>query len=367
MVYRKISARKLFTGHDMLDHQAVLILRPDGRVEEILHESEAGENIQRLEGILIPGLINCHGHLELSHLKGLIPEGTGLVDFVLRVVQQRHFPEEEILEGIRSGEEEMIQNGIVAAGDICNNILSISQKKKNKLRYYNFIETSGWNPQVATVRFERSKAIYDAFCQLGPEQYQSLVPHAPYSVSEDLWNLIAPYFPGRTITMHNQETEWEDELFIHGRGEALRMYEEMKIANNSFQPTGRSSLQMVESVAGQSGVFWCLCPNANRYIEKERPPVQLLRKNRGNIVLGTDSLASNHSLSILEEIKTIREYEPGIPDAEILKWATLNGARALDMDDQLGSFEPGRKPGVVLIENLEEGRISRKSFLSKII
>jgi imidazolonepropionase-like amidohydrolase len=89
------------------------------------------------------------------------------------------------------------------------------------------------------------------------------------------------------------------------------------------------------------------------------PPIELFRKNNCAIVLGTDSLASNWRLNILDEIKTIRKNFPEIPLQELLGWATINGAKALEMDDQSGSFEKGKKPGIVLIneENLSAKKI----------
>jgi cytosine/adenosine deaminase-related metal-dependent hydrolase len=83
----------------------------------------------------------------------------------------------------------------------------------------------------------------------------------------------------------------------------------------------------------------------------------MLRTNNVNIVLGTDSLASNRSLNIAAEIQTIRKNFPSIPLAEILQWATLNGAKALQMDDTLGSFEKGKKSGVVLFTDAEVKRL----------
>src|SRR4051794_35479734 len=94
-------------------------------------------------------------------------------------------------------------------------------------------------------------------------------------------------------------------------------------------------------------VFFCLCGGANRYIEQADPPVDLLRKANKDIVIGTDSYASNHHLNLLEEIKILQSASSSeIPLAELLKWATINGAKALQMDDSIGSFEPGKKPGI---------------------
>jgi cytosine/adenosine deaminase-related metal-dependent hydrolase len=277
----------------------------------------------------------------------------------------------------------MLQNGIVAVGDICNNALTIPQKQKGRIDYCNFIEASGWLPSVAEIRFVRAKELYERYTlhsQLSTVGC-SIVPHAPYSVSENLWKSIQPYFKDKVVSIHNQETAFEDEFFINGTGDFRRMYQLMKIDNSHHQPTKRSSLQSyIEKLTNAKSIllvhntftkeadihyvqrhtsnvihqtFFCLCINANRYIEEALPPIEMLRRNNCNIVLGTDSLASNWSLSIADEIKTIRKNFPSVPIEELLQWATLNGAKALQMENDLGSFEKGKKPGVVhLDENL---------------
>ena len=110
-------------------------------------------------------------------------------------------------------------------------------------------------------------------------------------------------------------------------------------------------------------IYFCLCPNANLYIENILPPVHLFRKNNFKIVLGTDSLASNETLSILDEIKTLRKNFPEISLDEMLQWATLNGAKALGFENELGSFDAGKKPGVLNItldsRNVEPENVRR--------
>jgi len=388
-VYRKLSGDKIFDGYRFLEGKA-LILTVEGIVKDIIPVGEAGNDIEVYKGILIPGFINCHCHLELSHMKGLIPENTGLVDFVFKVVSQRHYSEEEIKTAVSQGEEEMIKNGIVAVGDICNNPLTLEQKKKGRIQYYNFIEASGWLPQISETRFKRAFQLFEEFCQLSAVNCRtSIVPHAPYSVSEDLWRQLQPYFENRVVSIHNQETAFEDQFFVEGKGDFIRMYELMKIDNIHHRPTGKSSLQSyfnkltnaseiilvhntftrekdiefvkreisdgrLEKQEEKNHVYFCLCVNANLYIENALPPVELLRSNNCTIVLGTDSLASNWSLNIMEEINTIQKHFPSIHLEEILQWATINGARALKMEDVLGSFEKGKRPGVVLINNEQE-------------
>jgi cytosine/adenosine deaminase-related metal-dependent hydrolase len=398
MSYLKFRADYLHSGKEWLGSDAVLITNQAGRIENIVNASEAGEGVRTLDGMISPGFINCHCHLELSHLKGLIPEKTGLVDFVFRIITQRQFNPEIIGDAIAGAEDEMLENGIVAVGDICNGMDTISQKQRQRLTYYNFIEVSGWQPTVAPARFEKSKEFYDLYGQLAADNNQvSLAPHAPYSVSNELWQLIQPFFRKKTTTIHNQETAAEDELFRTGKGDLLRMYAMMNIDTRFFKPTGKSSLQSClhkldeaahvlfvhDTFSNQEDVeylmgewpqhggkfpkpFFCICANANLFIEDSMPPLELIRKHHGEIVLGTDSLASNHSLDILEEIRTIQKHFPALSLEEMLRSATFNGAKALQLDHIFGSFEPGKKPGIVLIQHHDQGTLTGRSFVKMI-
>jgi aminodeoxyfutalosine deaminase len=375
MSYRKLKAGRLFDGYSFINN-TVLILSTGGVIQDILSTEDAGDDVETLQGTLVPGFINCHCHLELSHMRALIPEKTGLVDFVFKVVTERHHSEEEILMSINKAEEEMLENGIVAVGDICNNSLTLQQKQRGRLAYYNFIEASGWLPSVSAQRFERAKAVADQFDTLIAPY--SIVPHAPYSVSDNLWMQIQPYFEHKVVSIHNQETPFEDEFFQQGTGDFMRMYQLMNIDNSHHVATNRSSLQsyfeklqtarnailvhntfmqqedidyiQLKTQNSRLETFVCLCVNANRYIQDALPPIDMFRKNNCTIVLGTDSLASNWSLDILDEIRSIRKSFPSIPLQELLSWATINGAKALNMHDHLGSLEKGKKPGIVLLD-----------------
>jgi cytosine/adenosine deaminase-related metal-dependent hydrolase len=399
MSYQKFKADYLFTGDEMLNGEFVLITDETGVIQNIIPASEAGEDVQIHGGIISPAFVNCHCHLELSHLKNAIPEKTGLVDFVFKVVTQRHFSEEIIQEAIVKAENEMIANGIIAVGDICNNTHSFLPKRQQRMAYYNFVEVSGWMPSVAKTRLEKSKTYYDEFSQLSFANNQiSMAPHAPYSVSDELWQFIQPYFSQKTTTIHNQETNFEDEFFLTGKGDFLRMYSLMNIDNSFFIPTRKSSLQSclhkldsaknvlfvhntftrkedlafvknewIKNSLDYPRAFFCICPNANLYIENALPPIDLFAEQNLDIVLGTDSLASNHSLNILDEIKTIMKYFPEIPHEQLLQWATLNGAKALQMDNMFGSLAKGKKPGIILIEKNHHDRMTQHSTVKRIL
>ncbi len=378
-MYRKFKAAKIFTGSSFTVEGTVLVTDENGIVKDIIAEQDAGDDVEIMDGILSPGFINAHCHLELSHMKGLIPKHTGLVDFVFRIVTERNFKPGEILQAIEKGADEMYRNGIVAVGDICNNDLTIAEKQKGRLYFQNFIEVSGFPPAIAASRFQRAIDLYNIYAAELPAS--SIVAHAPYSVSPELFGLING-FTGNTLqSIHNQEIPDENYLFEKGSGDFIRMYEKMNIDISFFRPSGKSSLQtylsnytnakrliLVHNVAlsepdlefiyqheKNTGlhVHFCLCPNANLYISNMLPDVGLINSCSDRMVLGTDSLASNDQLSILEEMRTLLQHYPEIVKEKVFQWATLNGALALGIENVYGSFEKGKKPGVVLIdENL---------------
>jgi cytosine/adenosine deaminase-related metal-dependent hydrolase len=127
-----------------------------------------------------------------------------------------------------------------------------------------------------------------------------------------------------------------------------------------------TSEEDLRAVVGPT-LYFCLCPNANSYISDRLPDVGMLVRNGCTIVVGTDSLASNHQLSILEEIKTLEQAFPQLDVAGLLQWATYNGARALQLDGMLGSFEAGKRPGVVLIGNMDGRRLGVRATARRLV
>ena len=393
MKYRKIQAERIFTGYGMAPSGTVLITTEDGTVVDLLPEADAGDDTEQYPGLLSPGFINAHCHLELSHLEGLVPAGTGLVDFLLQVVQKRDSVKVDIQQAIRAADAAMEAAGIVAVGDICNTTDTLEVKKESRIAWTNFVEVLSFRDETAAERVAHYTRVRDSFRILDDPGYRgdrlpraSLVPHAPYSISPRSFQLINEASRGEVISMHNQETPAEDELYRTGQGDFRRLF---GFFGNDAPPnpvTGQSSLRSVLPyfTGGQTmllvhntctteedlqhaavmardsslDLFYCLCPNANLYIENRLPPVKSLLETGAQIVLGTDSLSSNYQLSIAEEIKTLRAHFPEIALETMLGWATLGGARALKRDDLLGSFEKGKRPGVVLLdENLWPARI----------
>jgi cytosine/adenosine deaminase-related metal-dependent hydrolase len=389
MNYRKFQADKIFTGFEFLDPGHVLIMDQDGKVMEVVAEMDAGEGIERYKGILCPGFINAHCHLELSHLKNAIPPHTGLIPFLLDVVGKRENDEALILDSIEKAEKEMVLEGIVAVGDICNTNITLQTKRKSKIRWNNFIEVLGMRDEKAEASLLHYEGILKSFTDAAVNREaaffkSSLVPHAPYSISNKTFQGINNRTSHSIVSMHSQENPAEDELYRKGTGDFIHFFNKLGLAESPFPVTGKSSLQsclphfnkkqrvilvhntftsaedivfaLDHAKEHLSGIHFCICANANCYIENRMPPIDLLIKNKAEIILGTDSYSSNWQLSIASEIRTIRKALPKIPLQLLLQWATINGARALEREDELGSFETGKKPGIVLLDNALQAR-----------
>jgi aminodeoxyfutalosine deaminase len=386
MQYRKFKADQLFDGYRLSGPDKVLITDEYGKVIEIIQVIDAGDDVEEFSGILSPGLINCHCHLELSHLKDVIPPHTGLIEFLCSVVTRRNFDPRLIQEEIVKAEKEMYDNGIVAVGDIGNTADTSDVKSKSKIYWQNFVEVIGFTDEKAIENIEHYKNVLVEFENTQHStpniQRSSLVPHAPYSISPKTFQLINELTKNQIISIHNQEHPAEDELYKTGGGEYLKLFKIFGVDKSPFPITGKSSIRSclpyfnngqtiflihntympeedmiwANDYAAANGLklVYCFCVNANLYIENKLPRIEQFIKHNCHIVLGTDSYSSNWQLSIAKEIQTITAipgFETVVSLEQVLQWTTINGAKALQWDDKLGSFEKGKKPGVVLIQN----------------
>ncbi|MEM6725740.1 MAG: amidohydrolase family protein [Bacteroidota bacterium] len=372
---RKLTADFVYPISSPVIENGVLVIDEQGKILEIgTRDQYDAADLEQVHGSLVPGFINTHCHLELSHMKGKVNTGTGLIPFISNVVQFRESPTEEIQAAIDAADLEMQQEGIVAVGDISNQPDTFSRKRQSPIRYYTFVEMFDFlQDQNAKEEFAKYKAVYDALELSGSDQ-KACVPHAPYSVSKTLFQLInATYNGKKTVSIHNQETPPEQELFLTGTGGFIDFYGNFGISLEAFQPTQQTaihyalahmdpnhralfvhntltSLEDIEAAHAWNGeVYWATCANANLYIENRLPDYQAFIDTNAKLTIGTDSLTSNWQLSIIEELKTISRYQSYVPFETLLQWATLNGAEALGYATDLGSFEVDKTPGINLL------------------
>lgn len=389
MSIQKLTADFIFDG-ERLRKNAVLIIQNDGLIVDCIEapDNEMSQNAEYHSGILSPGFVNAHCHLELSHLHKKIPEHTGLVNFLLHVIQQRETPLDDIQAAAVAADKYMYDEGIVAVGDICNTDHTIPIKKNSNIYYHNFIEVMGFDPATAQQRLASAMLTQKAFHDNGLPA--SIAPHAPYSVSKGLFKLIDA-LPQSSLSIHNQETEEENIFFQEKKGDFLRLYQTLQIPITHFEASQKTSLQtyfpwlitprnviLVHNVAtslkeiqmicndDKHDFYLCICANANQYINEKMPSLKHYIDSCGRMVIGTDSLASNHQLSVLEELKTIQKYYPSISLEKLLQWSTYNGAKALQIDDRFGSFSKGKKPGVIQIAAVLNNNIEQ-AFVNHIV
>ena len=394
---RKISADYIFPVSSPPIKNGIVVIDDAGKVLDVTPPQDV-HGIEKHNGIIVPGFVNTHCHLELSYLKDKMPRGKGLDEFVTEVEGiRKDFSEEKILSALVKAEDEMIQNGIVAVGDISNSEISFRQKAKGKLKYHTFIEVLGFHPDRAEKAFEKGKQLQVESYKLQVES--SIVPHSPYAASEKLLGLINAEagISNGILAFHNQESEEENLLFQNKSGKILKRFEKWGIDASFFQHTKTNSLQFILPKLNKAKrillvhntytskddisfiknqvsrirnqVVLCLCSNANLYIENRLPDISMFMEEGMKMTIGTDSLASNDSLSVLDELKTISNHFPEIPFEVLIGWATKNGAEFLGFEKELGTIEKGKNPGLNLITgiDLEKMKVSEKVEVKRLV
>lgn len=378
---KKYSAKKIYTlDTDPIDN-GVVIIDSHNKIIDILDSQEGLEDVQYFDGYICPGFINSHCHLELSHLLNKITSGTGLIDFIKQIQIKRNlWSNDEITTAITDAEETMMNNGIVAVGDITNSDISFNQKRKNNLKYHNFIEVFGLQKTTEAIIQEATELIKKA------PQTSSITPHAPYSVSEELFKTINNISNSTTlISIHNQESEEENKFYKHKNGKFLDLYKHFKISLTNFNTCNETSVKTylpwlkngkkllvhntyttkddLDYIQQYDDIYMCICPKANLYIEKKLPDINMLHKSNIPLTIGTDSPASNNNLCILSEILTILDHYPKITLQEVLTWACKNAAKYFGYN-QLGTLAIGKSPGLlnINIEKKEVFLITKANF-----
>jgi cytosine/adenosine deaminase-related metal-dependent hydrolase len=372
----------------------IVAVNTDGKIEKIFSPKnfpqENTSQVEKYKGLIVPGFVNAHCHLELSHLYRRITGGEGLIPFIRKVISSRSDLDDETVESaMRRADAEMWGNGIVAVGDVSNRSVSKAVKLGSKIFYHTFVELLGFDPGNVDLVYKEGLKLKEEFEGLAV----SLVPHAPYSACKELIRLINAdcVACNSVLAIHNQETEEENKFYRYKTGDFLDFYRDLNIPIDFFKPQARNSLQSIMPLFAKElalmlvhntytslkdiyfvrrftqDITWCFCPGANLYIEQRLPKVNFFLFNDFNITLGTDSLASNTNLCILAELKLVHENFPNLNFTETVSWATLNGAKALKISDRFGSLDPGKTPGLNLIIHTDELNLTKKSRVVKLI
>ncbi len=381
---RFLTAPRIHDGTRFVSAGSVLEVSEEGTIIAI-HATQPHAHVEQHEGVLCPGFVNAHCHLELSHLQGAVPRGTGLPAFLEAVVSHRGggASAEEKETARTAAYDALIAEGVVAVGDIANTTDTLGLRGRGGLHIHTFVEALGYDEARAEARLRAAEEVWAAFTvadrSVAAVLRQSITPHAPYSVSDALFRMIDRHNTSARLSIHTAESAAEAALIADGSGSLAEMLRRMGTTTGTIPPkaasvaaflTARLSsahplLAVHNTYATAADVrtmrshfpqaYWSLCPGANLYIEDRLPDVPMLMAEGAALCVGTDSLASNDRLSILAELNIVHGAYPQIGWEALLHWGTLGGAAALGLEAWVGSFAKGKKPGVLCLRGLEEG------------
>ena len=388
---KRIAAQYVYTNSGAPIRNGVVTYDSEnGLILDIQPLCSETADTEHYNGVLVPGFVNAHCHLELSNMKGLIPPCRHLIDFLLKVfsLQQTtaYSPDASA-----AADALMYSSGISIVGDISNVADSVPVKASSKITYVNFIELIGTSPERVARNVDTYNKVSEKFSYVADSMYCA-VPHAPYSVSPQMFDAINELNGPRkdVISIHNQETEAENELYVSHQGDFVSRF---PIDLGAIPVTGKPSLQSYvhhlkdyknvllvhntfsrreDFAIAQSQLqnpYFVLCPKSNLYLENALPDIDTMLDMNLNLCLGTDSLSSNDTLSILDEMKVLRKNFKQLSFDKLLQMATINGARALNQQDRFGQLNPGIAPGLVLLENFDfqEMNICEETMVRRIV
>lgn len=397
MSMRRIAARYVYPLDSFAPvKDAYVEYSEDGRVISLGECQDVGKEEIFYEGAIVPGFVNTHCHIELSHLQGKFAMKTGMAGFIDQINELRDISDRESrMACIRKWMDILWQQGVSAMGDISNGDESFQAKAASPMYTRTFLEVFGSEPQDCGSVMDAVHALQKKAERAGLDAAPT--PHSCYTMSPQLLTAAsADALKAGYLSYHSQESHEEEEMIISGSG---ALYENRKRLGMSTPPvTGKPSLMyfidrleavhpapfdehilLVHEVclseeaadavaAAMRNAYVALCPMSNIFIHDALPPVYMMRRKGMRLTIGTDSLSSNTTLDMVKEMHCLQEAFPDLCLGEILSWACLSGASFLGKDKELGSIAPGKKPGLVLIENLDaDGRLTRESVSRRII
>lgn len=395
---QKISADLVLTLNSPPIKNGIVVLGDKNLIIDVLDPLKLDytpDDVLHYNGIVIPGFVNAHCHLELSWQKGMIGEHTGLDRFIrdLTFNNEQTVPEFRE-EKAAQADQQMFNSGIVAALDITDSIDLWQLKKESSVYYHQSIEVFGSDPDSSETIMQSAVDKYRKLREHFPCEQLSISPHSTYSVSDQLLKLISEHAlqSNHLISIHHLENSDELDYFLTGTGKITGRQKFFNVGNTTEFPKGKRPVLALSSLLPSKGrilfvhntiannedlefigqnfrdPWFCFCPNANLYIENTLPQLTLFSDFSKHLTIGTDSLASNHCLSIIEEMKVLQE-KGGITDLEeMLNWACLNGAKLLGIESWAGSIEKGKAPGLALLENTDiENMLLTNETTSKLI
>jgi cytosine/adenosine deaminase-related metal-dependent hydrolase len=327
--------------------------------------------------VILPSLVNAHTHLELSHLHGRIPKGANFVEWVSGVIAaRRDFPDStdpRIMDAAQRAIVDLEATGTGLVGEVSNTLVTVPLLRASQMPAQVFYEQLGFNAlnpeeQVRQAR-QRLRAI-----EKGTDLRVALAPHAPYSVSPQLFTAIRADLDAHqpaVSTVHLGESPDEVEFLKRGTGRFRDLLERMGVWTDEWRSPGVSPVAYLSdlafldrSVLAVHGVQFegedlstlatlgstiVSCPRSNEYVGVGAPPLEAFYAMDVDVAFGTDSLASAPDLNVFAELAEARRLAPRVPARRLLESATRIGARALGFENDLGTIEPHKRASLIVV------------------
>jgi cytosine/adenosine deaminase-related metal-dependent hydrolase len=329
--------------------------------------------------VLMPGVVNAHTHLELSWLRGRVPPAATFVDwiktlFVTRGGRRERIDDPAVTGPARQAAAEMHAFGTAAVGDISNSLATIESIRAAGLRGIVFHELLGFNvPHGEPVA--KTRALREAAARFGGDAVRvSVAPHAPYSVSPEMFRAIRDEVDRSAVpitSVHVAESDSEIRFLRDGSGPWPGILQWVGSTRDDWTPPGQGPVEYLDSLGmldertlvvhgvhlddaalaqlRRIGATLVTCPRSNQWVGVGVPPVARFYASGVPVAIGTDSLASVDDLNIFAELQAMRWLAPHVPARRLLESATLVGARALGLDAELGTIEAGKRAALIAI------------------
>lgn len=388
---RKITATYIFTLTGAPIKNGIVVVDDDGTILDIVDRRGDTSEIAGLEyysGIVVPGFVNAHCHLGQSHLKGLLKPNLGFTNFMSETnLVRKSYAESVRLKAAKAVDAIMSASGVVAVGDVENSSYAIEMKSASKMYYHSFIECFGFMPSDVPIAVGVATSIFDDYRSASLDA--SIVPHSVHSVSDELFDIILDHsnFNDSIFLIHHHSCESENEMFTSGTGQMVEFYQSkfgfdasnwnlskigvtqktieavpyskrLILSHNTY--ASRDDIQFVAENRSSNNTFFVITPSSDLFINGQLPDIQALADTGFDICIGTEGASSNAEMSMINEMRLIQE-KFGFSTEELLRWACINGAKALNINEWAGTIDIDKAPGLVLITgvNFDDFTLSR--------
>ncbi|MBL4621728.1 MAG: TRZ/ATZ family hydrolase [Immundisolibacteraceae bacterium] len=354
---------QLLTDHSLVVH--------DGKIKAILPTEKVVQRycsdrvVDCSAHLLIPGLVNSHTHAPMSLMRGLaddLPLQTWLEDHIWPA-EQAHVSTEFVAAGSRLAIAEMICSGTTCFADMYffPNITASIAEQAGMRAVIGLVLIDFPNSWAATPEehLRLGLQLHDQYVS-SPLITTQFAPHSAYTVSDQWLEQVAT--PAEEldlpITIHIHETAAEvEQSQTQHKMRPLERISQLGLLSSRLQAVHATQLlpDEIETLA-QHGASVVHCPQSNMKLASGACPVNQLLNSGVNVSLGTDGAASNNNLNMVEEMrcagllgKLTANDAAALPAHTLLEMATINGARALGLDQQIGSLEPGKAADITAI------------------